>query len=164
VISTRLCHCGSTLLYKDCCELFISNKQLPQTSEQLMRSRYTAYKLKRFEYLIATNSPENEIRTDNIQDFESNIDWLGLKIIKSHNIEQQNNNSIVEFVAFYANSDGDTLLKPDKYRQLHEKSYFKKIDNRWFYSSGEALAPIKISRNEPCFCNSGKKYKKCHAV
>ena len=27
-----------------------------------------------------------------------------------------------------------------------------------------ATAPVKIGRNDPCFCGSGKKYKKCHGA
>jgi hypothetical protein len=32
-------------------------------------------------------------------------------------------------------------------------------------SSKEEIAPvIKPERNEPCWCGSGKKYKKCHLI
>jgi preprotein translocase subunit SecA len=34
--------------------------------------------------------------------------------------------------------------------------------------NGEARAPVrtahKIGRNDPCYCGSGKKYKRCHGA
>jgi SEC-C motif domain protein len=59
----------------------------------------------------------------------------------------------VEFAAFYKNS---------KIEQLHENSKFIYENGQWYYLDGILLDPIKITRNEPCWCGSIKKYKKCH--
>jgi|GEM_PF-3215856 len=40
--------------------------------------------------------------------------------------------------------------------------YLIKQNTHWFYVDGELLEDMKLSRNEPCFCGSGKKLKKCH--
>lgn len=38
---------------------------------------------------------------------------------------------------------------------------FGKVKN--IFSRDESVAPaVKPGRNEPCWCGSGKKYKKCH--
>jgi uncharacterized protein YecA (UPF0149 family) len=29
-------------------------------------------------------------------------------------------------------------------------------------ATATATAPTKVGRNDPCYCGSGKKYKKCH--
>ena len=52
------------------------------------------------------------------------------------------------------------------YCELHEKSLFIKQDGQWRYLEGTLfpVADIKISRNDNCPCQSGKKYKKCHSV
>ncbi|WP_425430029.1 SEC-C metal-binding domain-containing protein [Desulfamplus magnetovallimortis] len=35
-------------------------------------------------------------------------------------------------------------------------------NDKWYYVDGVLLEPIKIGRNEPCWCQSNKKFKKCH--
>jgi len=164
VLNKTICHCGLDKPYSECCELFILNHKLPDTAEQLMRSRFTAYKLKFFEYLIATHLPKNGKPVNNISDFQSNIIWLGLNVLHTSNRSENGNFASVEFVAFFSNIPNDPLLKSSRYQQLHEKSDFKRVDERWLYLSGKALKPIKLSRNQLCFCNSGKKLKKCHPV
>jgi len=158
---TFQCHCGSSSKYKNCCGPFIDQQQLPETAEQLMRSRYSAFKLKRFDYLITTHLFIDDMRILTTKDFDANIDWLGLKIISTDESANVKCQSTVEFAAFYHNQ---TMENSNQYAQLHEKSYFEKKDNCWMYVRGEPLKDIKLSRNELCFCNSGKKYKKCHAV
>jgi len=158
-----ICHCGLNKPYNECCELFILHHKLPETAEQLMRSRFTAYKLKFFEYLIATHLPKNETPVDNISDFQSNIEWLGLNVLHSSNCAGNEDLASVEFVAFFSNTSSDPQFTSRRYQQLHEKSDFRKVDGRWLYLSGKALKPVKLSRNQLCFCNSGKKLKKCHA-
>jgi SEC-C motif-containing protein len=123
-----------------------------------MRSRFTAFNLQQFQYLIVTYQAKSPLKTS---DFDTNLKWLGLKVIATDRGEKSDNQGFVEFVAFYQSSKAEQL---GKIEQLHEKSYFEKIDSQWFYISGSPLANIKLVRNEPCFCNSGKKYKKCHGV
>ncbi|AEP30244.1 SEC-C motif domain protein [Glaciecola nitratireducens FR1064] len=62
----------------------------------------------------------------------------------------------VEFVATYS-IDGDFFA-------MHELSSFIKQDGNWYYTSGltkEKSGQITPTRNDPCPCGSGKKYKKC---
>ena len=49
-----LCPCGSQHLYDSCCGLYLDKKQKPQTPEQLMRSRYTAYSVANIDYIKNT--------------------------------------------------------------------------------------------------------------
>ncbi len=152
------CYCGLPTIFKQCCEKFINQSKIPETAEQLMRSRFTAFKLQRFQYLVDTYQTKLPLKTS---DFDTSIQWLGLKVIAIDRGEKSDSQGFVEFVAFYQS------VKPEhlgKFEQLHEKSYFEKIDDKWFYINGAPLVKIKLVRNEPCFCNSGKKYKKCHGV
>jgi len=48
------CPCCSGKEYKNCCEPFHLNKELPKTPEELMRSRYAAFAMVLPEYLVDT--------------------------------------------------------------------------------------------------------------
>ena len=126
------------------------------TPEQLMRSRYTAFCRKNIDYLIATHHPSKR-RADDRATLAHTInetEWLGLKIIRAETGEREEI-GVVEFAAFYQRNG---------LGQLHERSEFIREQNCWYYMQGEILDPIKLGRNEPCWCNSGKKYKKCHGL
>ena len=79
--------------------------------------------------------------------------WLGLKIIKTSADMTDDNIGYVEFAAFYTT---------EKSGQLHERSRFIRESGRWYYLDGEMLPPLVLKRNAPCWCLSGKKYKRCH--
>ncbi len=120
-----------------------------------MRSRYCAFYLRDSQYLFDTLYPakrqpnEKSLLDKSINDTE----WLGLKIVDTDAGKSKDSEGKVEFVAFY---QGDGI------EQLHERSNFKKENDQWFYVDGTHLPPIKIGRNDDCFCGSGKKFKKCH--
>ena len=150
------CYCLSDKPFSNCCQPTIEGKQSAQTCEQLMRSRYSAYCVNTADYLVATHWPVDIKSKTEIQSSIDSTQWVGLKIIHSGETLNRSGDATVgsvEFVAFY---QGNGI------EQLHEKSFFKKIEDRWFYLYGEQLPPVKIGRNELCFCGSGKKYKKCH--
>lgn len=159
--SQLLCHCGSPVNFGQCCGRFIEESKLPETAEQLMRSRFTAFKLKEFQYLIDTHQTGQATSPTKISDFDLSIQWLGLKVIATSLGTASDCRGLVEFVAFYQQSNGKDNTKV---KQLHEKSEFTKNNEQWLYISGIPLDDLKLARNEPCFCSSGKKYKKCHGV
>jgi SEC-C motif-containing protein len=128
------------------------NTLTASSAEQLMRSRYSAFCVGDIVYLLMTLHPD--YRTDDnkavLQLTIEQTTWLGLKVIQHKpGVEK----GTVEFVAFYT-------AKP--FEQLHELSRFKKEAGQWLYTDGDILPAVKLSRNEYCFCNSEKKYKKCH--
>lgn len=150
-----LCYCGSQKRYKECCFPFISGNLKPDTPEQLMRSRYSAFCIKNVEYLISTHHlskrqpNEREVLMQTIHETQ----WLGLKVLKTNKGQINQGFGYVEFVAVYKNI---------KIEQLHENSKFIYENGQWYYLDGVILDPIKISRNEPCWCGSRRKYKRCH--
>ncbi|MCP4020981.1 MAG: YchJ family protein [Desulfobacteraceae bacterium] len=147
------CYCQSNKPFQSCCKPFLSGASKPGTPEQLMRSRFSAFCTKNIDYLIATHHPSkrqtNERGTllQTIKDTQ----WLGLKIITAQ--KPNTDQGHVEFAAFYKAGD---------IGQLHEKSRFILEKHQWYYLDGEILEPVKIRRNEPCWCGSLKKFKKCH--
>jgi SEC-C motif-containing protein len=124
-----------------------------------MRSRFTAFKIRRHDYLIKTaQGKENKFLLTE-QDFDTSIYWLALKVISSKKGLQNDDKGIVEFVAFYQQAQEEP---PTRFHQLHEESNFKKINGHWIYIDGKPLKDLKLERNEECFCGAGKKFKKCH--
>lgn len=146
------CPCCSSMLYKSCCQPFHRGSLTASNAEQLMRSRYSAFCLGDIDYLQVTLHPNHRRKDDKVE-LENTVqrtNWLGLKIIAHKpGLEE----ATVEFVAFF---------NGQPFEQLHEFSRFKKVAGQWLYTDGDVLPAIKLSRNDSCFCNSKKKFKKCH--
>jgi SEC-C motif-containing protein len=161
----ELCPCGSNLAYSECCEPFITAKKNASTAEQLMRARYTAYAKQSIDYILTTTLEEKRSECDEraIQNWSSKSIWHQLEILSTKKGGPDDNEGLVEFIAHFTESG---IRK-----NLHEKGVFKKVDGNWFYVDGEIQKPkpftrtdTKISRNDPCTCGSGKKFKKCCGV
>lgn len=149
------CCCQSGLPFEACCSPFLSGNAFPQNPEQLMRSRYTAFCTKNIEYLVDTHHPSKRQadERDALLKTIRETQWFGLRIIKADKPAAGQMLGFVEFAAFY---------KAGTLGQIHENSRFVLENGRWFYLDGEFLDPVSIGRKEPCFCGSGRKYKKCH--
>ena len=121
------CYCGSEKEYSNCCEPFHKGNTYPSTSEELMRSRYSAFCVKNIEYLVDTTDPQ--ARTANTRDayaeWANAAQFTGLEILNS---KDDGNKGSVEFKAHYA-MDGETHLH-------HEASRFRKHQGTWYYREG----------------------------
>lgn len=119
-----LCPCCSGLNYADCCQPFHVGKAAP-TPLSLMRSRYTAYALKKADYIIDTTHPQNPSYDTNrgrwkksILEFCNNTQFTHLEILET-------GADTVTFVASLQQNGKEFLLK--------EKSQFRKVDSKWLY-------------------------------
>ncbi|MBT6842355.1 MAG: YchJ family protein [Candidatus Melainabacteria bacterium] len=120
------CPCGTKLEYQDCCELYHKGEAKPETAEQLMRSRYSAFAKKNEQYILDTWHPsENNGEIDLKKDLTW---WLGLVILNTSLGQAGDTTGEVEFVASYR-------LRKKEYK-LHERSSFVKEDGQWFYVDG----------------------------
>lgn len=118
------CPCCSLLKFKECCKPYLEKLKTPQTAEQLMRSRYTAFFLNDFAYIEETMR-ENALKRFSLKDAISqakNCKWTGLKVVEH---TRENDSAFVEFVAEYSSYG--------KVFSMREKSLFKKIEGQWFY-------------------------------
>lgn len=158
----NFCPCGSEKKYESCCDPFLSKKKDPETAEEMMRSRYSAFVANNIDYIMDTHHPEklNEIDRDAIQAWSENSIWEGLEVHNVDNGGKSDEEGSVEFTARY--------IQDGKKHNHHEFSLFKKHDGKWFFYDVQKSQPIKheekIGRNDPCPCGSGKKYKKCHGI
>lgn len=147
--TVHTCPCGSGQVFEACCGKFINDKESPPTAEQLMRSRYSAYVLKNEDYLLkswhpSTRPPSLELSGDSTQ-------WKKLSIIST-------TDNTVHFVAFF----NETVNGKENYFYLSENSEFIKEKN-WYYLKGIELKTSELTKNMPCPCQSGKKFKRCCA-
>ena len=150
------CPCGSKRQFNLCCKPILEHNKAAPSPESLMRSRYCAYTMHNSNYLVETTHPDFRAPQlkKHLEESFKQTHWFSLKVINS---EHQHKGGTVEFVAFYR--DADTIEQPE---QLHERSNFIKEGKAWYYTDGEMLSPIKLGRNDICWCGSGKKVKKCH--
>ena len=93
-----------------------------------MRSRYTAYTLKREDYLLATWYPDTRPATLELSGLPAQ-QWLGLTV-KRHE-QTAADQAIVEFAARYKING--------RAHRLHEISRFVRENERWFYVDGDIL-------------------------
>ncbi|HLE11790.1 MAG: hypothetical protein A2504_15170 [Bdellovibrionales bacterium RIFOXYD12_FULL_39_22] len=155
------CSCGKNSSYEKCCYLYISGKQTAPTAEATMRARYSAFANGELDYLKKTYNPEklHEYNEEEIKRWALESAWKGLEIVNSEGGSVADENGQVEFVAKYE-------ARGQEYSH-HELSTFKKIDGSWFFMDGKIFTESyrrttpKVGRNDPCFCGSGKKHKKC---
>lgn len=135
---SSLCPCGGAA-FAACCGPYLAGASVPQTAEQLMRSRYSAYTLRDELYLRATWHAST-LPDDAIVDPDEKLQWLGLEVKyalrlrqRKADLPEQPGSDSVEFVArFKVNG---------RAHRLHEVSRFvREPDNRgalrWFYVDG----------------------------
>lgn len=145
--ATSKCYCGSEIPFQNCCKKFIDGHQLPDSAEQLMRSRYSAYILKDESYLL--KSWHESTRPESLGLEDDSTQWKKLTIIST-------SDNRVHFVAYFMQ---DSLNK-EKVYALTEESHFVK-ENNWFYLDGADVKTVQLTKNMACPCQSGKKYKRC---
>lgn len=151
------CLCGSQLNYHDCCYLYHSGEKKAPTAEVLMRSRFTAYALKKDNYLLETWTGSKCPASINFD--KEDAQWQRLEIVNIKKGRIKDTKGIVEFKAYFI-SQGENSV-------MNEISRFKKIDERWFYLDGfvKSVGLVNKSHNQgknaPCSCDSGKKFKRC---
>jgi SEC-C motif-containing protein len=150
-----LCPCGSSKALDSCCLPYVDGHMPAPTAEALMRSRYTAYALARVPYIIATTHPDLRPHQDaaGIARWCQQTQFLRLDVLEAKAGSPTDDRGTVRFIAW--------TKEKGKLGGIHERSTFERVDGHWTYDSGQHL-PLKLpGANDPCPCQSGKKFKKC---
>lgn len=149
------CPCTSNKTYAECCQLVHENHASADTPEKLMRARYSAHVLKLADFVVQTYHSSCKAEQQRA-DIEASIqlNWQKLDVISAPTV-RNSEQGYVEFKAY--------LEEQGQVQCMHERSRFVKENGLWYYIDGvfpgdKANTP---GRNDPCFCGSGKKYKKC---
>lgn len=130
-----------------------------------MRSRYTAFAVNDVDWVMDSHHPDtvHEIDRDEVAQWSSSSEWLGLKIRDTEGGGPDDTEGTVTFRARY---------KVQGQQVDHvETARFERDGGEWrFHSVVEEneqpeLVPVgaksDVGRNDPCPCGSGTKYKKC---
>lgn len=147
------CYCGAMRNIDDCCGPYLAGEAQAPTPEALMRSRYSAYVTGNNAYLLSTWHPDT--RPAELDVSAEAGAWFGLNVL---NASEKGDTGIVEFEAFYR--------QDERMYTMHERSRFVRENGQWLYVDGDQLEqkpikPVKVGRNDPCPCGSGKKFKRC---
>ena len=124
------CHCGNLRPYAECCGRF-HNGELPETAQQLMRARYSAYVLMLEDYLLETWHPSTR-PPDFCLAETIGTRWLGLDVRSQ---QQTGDRATIEFIARFRVGNGPA-------QQQNEISRFVREDGCWYYLDGEFPPPL----------------------
>lgn len=118
------CYCDSGEDFSVCCEKFLNNSEIPSSPEQLMRSRYAAYKLKNIDYLVETTHPDYRkyYSRKSIANWANSVEFLKLTVHEA--IDNR-----VKFTAIFKDEKG-------KLHEHREDSLFEQEKGRWYYLEG----------------------------
>jgi SEC-C motif-containing protein len=123
------CACGSGTSSAGCCGRGHAGAQHLQApdAQALMRSRYSAFVLGLYPYLLETW--HTTTRPAELQPNEAGLRWLGLQIKRHEVLDAEH--ARVEFVA--------RSKLGGRAHRLHELSRFVREDGRWLYVDGDLL-------------------------
>ena len=118
-------------MFEDCCQPFIKGIAKPPTAEALMRSRYSAYTIADVEYILRTIYPSTRRFYDSqaIEKWARSSQWQKLEIISINKGGIKDKSGMVEFKAYYMDSNLDSKVH-------HEYSNFVKELGKWFFVDG----------------------------
>lgn len=159
------CPCGLGDSLDNCCGPIIEGRSFPETAEALMRARYTAFATQQIAFIITSHHPDTlgDVDRNAVARSSKGSTWLGLEVLSTEDGLAGDDQGWVEFIARHK-SNGFEMVH-------HELSLFRRHQGRWYFHGGHQPkqetarnTQLKIGRNEPCPCGSGKKYKKCCAA
>lgn len=157
----QLCPCGSANAYDKCCGPILAGTAEARTPEELMRARFTAHGENNYDFLMESVHPDyrEDLDVEELSQWSGNISWDRLEV-HSASPGDTDDDGLVSFTAHYHIKGKPQFMRED--------GTFKRVDGKWYYVDGEVHGQEpyirdtpKVGRNEPCPCNSGKKFKKC---
>lgn len=121
------CPCFSSLPYISCCAKYHKRTDKPETAEQLMRSRYTAYHMDIVDYLVMTTHPDKlrPIYRTQLESTKGDTEWVGLEILSTSMGSKTDKIGKVHFLARY--------IMNGKEEEMEEHSRFRRYQGDWVY-------------------------------
>jgi len=129
-----------------------------KNAEALMRSRFTAYVINDYQYILHTyaSAKQTHLTIKQLSESAQDTQWLSLEVL---GYSSQTHTAQVEFKAFYQVDNA--------YYVMHEISGFILESGKWLYNHGamqKGSGEFTPERNSQCLCRSGKKFKKCCGI
>lgn len=134
-----------------------------------MRSRYAAFARGEIGYLVRTLHPSRRSldTAAGLRETVESTRWTGLAVLDTRAGGPTDEAGEVEFVAFFERfaDAGTTSSRTTGSRttgELHERSRFVREAGAWLYVDAMPSRRSPPTRNEPCWCGSSKRYRRCH--
>ncbi|CAM3371560.1 YchJ family protein [Zobellia roscoffensis] len=126
------CPCNPKNTYSSCCQKAHESITNANTSEVLMRSRYSAFVLGDVNYLQKSqhsSTRPNKREKREIEAWAKSVTWIKLEILHSTKGTENDTEGSVEFKAYYTENGQMGVI--------HENSNFKRENGHWVYVDGE---------------------------
>lgn len=124
------CPCGHQRPFDDCCQRFISGLLVPETAEELMRSRYSAYAKGFADYLVETHDPDTRAPglRESVARWAASVQFTRLTIRDREDGGALHQTGIVAFEAQF--------VERGRIQTMRERSRFRRHGGRWVYTAG----------------------------
>lgn len=125
--SVSSCPCGSGEIYSDCCAIAHQHLSNVETSEALMRSRYTAFVQSNGDFLMASHHTmtRKTVNKKALVQWARSVKWNKLEIVKTVNGQKDDLEGIVEFKAHFKTGGKRSVL--------HQEAKFVREFGHWVY-------------------------------
>ncbi len=125
MLSLEPCVCGDRKGFDRCCGPILTRREVANTAEELMRSRFTAFAVANVDYLLYSWHPTTRPTSLELSPLRH---WESLEIVETTDGEPTDDTGSVRFVAHY--SEGMIAGSID------ELSQFGRYQGRWVYVRG----------------------------
>ncbi len=154
------CPCGFDAAFRDCCEQIINGTRESQSATELLRARYSAFATGAIDFIISTTHTRTRREVDpaSIREWSETSIWHGLHLLDSKDVDEDT--TYISFEAHFSQNGKDVHHR--------ETSLFERDHGKWMFVTGTEMKNPTVryetarpGRNDPCPCQSGRKYKKC---
>ena len=143
---SQLCPCGSGRELAACCGPCLDGTEQADTAERLVRSRYAAYALGSFAYVVETTHPDyrEDISIEKLEEQTRGVHWLRLDMGPcQEQVPAGPNGELYDVAEFYAYYELEGVT-----RQIGERSFFARKDGRQFFVTGHLEYDRETIANE----------------
>jgi len=186
MLKNKKCFCGSDHSFSHCCQVFIDQKAIkstfPQTPEQLMRSRFSAYATGNSQYIYDTYAKQSRLAqsVEEINEWGESCVWIALIIhastgntitVNTTDIKAtESHEEFVEFSALYVTNNTLCVLRENSRFILEhpvlstetledeiEKNITTQPSLQWRYVDGDIIEHseiMQIKQKDLCPCNN----------
>ena len=143
---SELCPCGSGRPLDECCGPYLEGKAWPDDADTMVRSRFSAYCLGKFDYLVETTHPayREDLTAQMLEEQTRDVHWLRLDMGPCEKDQPEGENGeLFDTAEFYAYYELEGSV-----RQIGERSFFQRKDGKLYYVDGVARRPKAYRRPE----------------
>ena len=97
---SELCPCGSGRPLDECCGPYLEGKAWPDDADTMVRSRFSAYCLGKFDYLVETTHPayREDLTAQMLEEQTRDVHWLRLDMGPCEKDQPEGENGELNFV------------------------------------------------------------------